>query len=65
MADQHRAVYEAIRAQDPAEAQAAFRRHVEYLDETRRKALEDRSSAEVIVATLPDVSHSAADRIDG
>lgn len=43
IADQHWAIYTAIRDRDPAAAQAAFEAHVEYLDDAQRRT---RSSAE-------------------
>lgn len=60
--DQHEAIYLAIAAGDPAAAQEAFQRHVAYLDQVRREALLEKNASEVLVATLPDVRHSAADR---
>ncbi len=60
--DQHEAIYLAIAAGDPEGAQEAFQAHVSYLDDVRRMALADVSASEVIVASLPAVRHSAAER---
>jgi len=60
--DQHHRIYQAIKDADPKGAQDAFKAHVEYLDKTRREALADTDAADVIVAALPKVEHSAADR---
>lgn len=60
--EQHEAIYLAIAASDPAGAQEAFQRHVSYLDETRREALSETNAADVLVSTLPEVRHSAAER---
>jgi GntR family transcriptional repressor for pyruvate dehydrogenase complex len=60
--DQHHAIYLAIKTEDPTGAQEAFRAHVTYLDRTRREALADRDAADVLVASLPKVEHSAAER---
>ncbi|OMH34825.1 FadR/GntR family transcriptional regulator [Tersicoccus sp. Bi-70] len=56
--EQHDAIHRAIAAADPEGAQAAFQRHVTYLDETRHVALRDTSAADVLVATLPELGHA-------
>lgn len=60
--NQHDAIYRAIRASDPDGARAALQGHVSYLDQTRREALDQTDAADVLVATLPEVRHSAAER---
>jgi GntR family transcriptional repressor for pyruvate dehydrogenase complex len=60
--NQHEAIYRAIAAGDSDAARAAFQAHVSYLDQTRREALDETDAADVLVATLPEVRHSAADR---
>jgi GntR family transcriptional repressor for pyruvate dehydrogenase complex len=60
--NQHEAIYRAIAAGDSDAARAAFQAHVSYLDRTRREALDETDAADVLVATLPEVRHSAADR---
>ncbi|AZC13227.1 FadR/GntR family transcriptional regulator [Microbacterium sp. ABRD28] len=54
---QHEDIYLAIAASDPDGARAAFQRHVEYLDETRRAALKETSPDTVLVSTLPPMRH--------
>ena len=53
VAHQHEQIYLAIAAGDAEAARAAFQKHVEYLDETRRIALAQTSPDEVLVSTLP------------
>jgi len=60
--DQHFDIYAAIRDGDPDRAQEAFKAHVTYLDQTRREALADADASEVLVASLPRVEHSGAER---
>ncbi|WP_158862037.1 FadR/GntR family transcriptional regulator [Leifsonia sp. AG29] len=60
--NQHEAIYLAIRDGDPDAARAAFQGHVSYLDQTRREALDQTDAADILVATLPEVRHSAAER---
>ncbi|MGK3708814.1 FadR/GntR family transcriptional regulator [Arthrobacter sp. IK3] len=54
--DQHESIFHAIEAGDPQAAQAAFEKHAGYLGETRLAALKETSPADVLVATLPQVS---------
>lgn len=54
---QHEAIYLAIEASDPAQAQLAFQAHVSYLDDTRRDALAEQNAADIMVASLPPVPH--------
>lgn len=60
VSDQHEAIYLAIKDEDPDRAQAAFEAHVGYLDATRRHALAEQSSSEVLVASLPPVRQAAS-----
>lgn len=53
VSDQHEAIYLQIAAGNPDGARAAFQGHVEYLDETRRQALQETSPDTVLVSTLP------------
>jgi GntR family transcriptional regulator, transcriptional repressor for pyruvate dehydrogenase complex len=63
IAAQHRAIYEAIASGDAAAAEAAHQRHMDHLDETRRRALEDRDGADVPVADLLEEAHPAFEEI--
>ena len=57
VAEQHRAIYEPIRAGDSAAAEAAFDAHMHYLDDVRRQALVDRRAEDVQIASLPSEAH--------
>lgn len=59
--DQHEAIYLAIAAGDAQGAQAAFQRHVGYLDATRKEALDETDAADVLVATLPEVHRGSSE----
>jgi GntR family transcriptional repressor for pyruvate dehydrogenase complex len=60
--NQHEAIYLAIEAGDPERAQTAFQNHVTYLDDTRRDALAEQDSSDVMVSSLPPVRNSISDR---
>ena len=59
--NQHEAIYLAIEAGDPERAQAAFQNHVTYLHDTRRDALAEQDSSDVMVSSSP-VRNSISDR---
>jgi GntR family transcriptional repressor for pyruvate dehydrogenase complex len=53
IADQHWAMYEAIRDRDPAQAVAAFERHFDYLHQAQQQVLIDRDASDVAVLDIP------------
>lgn len=63
IAEQHRAIFEAIEASDEAAAVAAFERHMDYLADARRRALEDQGAEDVPVADLLSEAHPAFEAI--
>jgi len=63
VASQHRAIYEAIEAEDVERAEAAFERHMAYLDDRRRSALERQGADDVPVADLLTEAHPAFEAI--
>lgn len=52
VSQQHWLIYEAIRDGDPDEAEAAFEAHFGHLVDVQRKALDDRSAAEITLSQL-------------
>jgi GntR family transcriptional repressor for pyruvate dehydrogenase complex len=63
IAAQHRAIYKAIAAGDVMAAEAAHERHMAHLDETRRRALEERDVADLPVTDLLEEAHPAFEAI--
>jgi GntR family transcriptional regulator, transcriptional repressor for pyruvate dehydrogenase complex len=63
VAAQHREIYEGIVARDVERAEAAFDRHMAYLDETRRRALEEQGAEDMPVADLLTEAHPAFEAI--
>jgi GntR family transcriptional repressor for pyruvate dehydrogenase complex len=53
IADQHWAMYEAIRDRDPAQAVVAFERHFNYLHQAQQQVLNDRDARDVAVLDIP------------
>jgi GntR family transcriptional repressor for pyruvate dehydrogenase complex len=53
IADQHWAMYEAIRDRDPAQAVAAFEWHFDYLHQAQQQVLNDRDARDVAVLDIP------------
>ena len=53
IADQHWAIYEAIRDKDPVQAVAAFECHFDYLHQAQQQVLDDRDAHEVAVLDIP------------
>ena len=60
IADQHWAMYEAIRDKDPNAAAEAFEHHFCYLHETQQRALADTDAQAVPVLDIPAESSAAA-----
>lgn len=63
VADQHRAIFAGIEAGDVAAAEAAFDRHMAYLDDARRRALSEQGADDVPVAALLSEAHPAFEAI--
>lgn len=63
VASQHRAIYEGIVAADVDAAEAAFERHMRYLDDTRSRALSEQGAEDVPVADLLSEAHPAFEAI--
>lgn len=63
VAEQHRAIYEAIRAGDAPATVKTFDAHMAYLAEVREQALSDRRPEDVQIATLSSEAHPAFERI--
>lgn len=59
IADQHWAIYEAIRDRDPAAAAGAFEEHFTYLNEKQERALADTDAETVPVLDIPADSRPA------
>ena len=60
IAEQHHAIYEAIRARDPDAAEAAFNAHVSHLMDVQRAALAQRDAHDIQIGTLTE-AHPAID----
>jgi GntR family transcriptional repressor for pyruvate dehydrogenase complex len=60
IADQHWAMYEAIRDREPAQAVVAFERHFSYLHQAQQQALNDRDARDVAVLDIPAGGSRAA-----
>lgn len=63
VASQHRAIFEGIEAADVEAAEAAFARHMAYLDGARRRALSEQGADDVPVADLLTEAHPAFEAI--
>jgi len=63
IAQQHRAIFEAIAVCDEERARAAFDIHVAHLEEVRQRALADRRAEEVPVSELTHEAHPDVERI--
>jgi DNA-binding FadR family transcriptional regulator len=63
VASQHRAIFEGIEAADVEAAEAAFERHMAYLDDARRRALSEQGADDVPVADLLTEAHPAFEAI--
>lgn len=63
IAEQHRAIYEALAAGDQPAAVAAFEDHMDHLAEARRRALEDQGADDVPIADLLSEAHPAFEAI--
>jgi GntR family transcriptional repressor for pyruvate dehydrogenase complex len=58
IADQHWAMYEAIRDRDAEQAVVAFERHFDYLHQAQQQVLDDRDAREVAVLDIPATAPS-------
>ncbi len=63
VAEQHRAIFAGIEAGDVAASEAAFQRHMGYLDEARARALAEHGADDVPVAALLSEAHPAFEAI--
>jgi GntR family transcriptional regulator, transcriptional repressor for pyruvate dehydrogenase complex len=63
IAQQHRAIFEAVAVRDEERARAAFDVHVAHLEEVRQRALADRRADEVPVSELTHEAHPDVERI--
>lgn len=63
VAEQHRAIFEAVRAQDEVATASAFEAHMSYLTEVRERALSDQRPEDVPIGTLQSEAHPEVERI--
>src|SRR4051794_5705324 len=52
--EQHRSIYEAIRARDPDRAEAAFHEHVEHLRRVQAEALANRDAGSIAIGSISE-----------
>ena len=63
IAEQHRAIYEAISARDEAAAERAFEAHMAHLGDVLEQALADQRAEDVSLGTLTSEAHPEVERI--
>lgn len=63
IAEQHRAIYEAISAHDEAAAERAFEAHMAHLGDVLEQALADQRAEDVSLGTLTSEAHPEVERI--